>query len=162
MHDEINNIQFKALTRQASNSTYRLIDKTDPSCGGTVVAININDHYFLASAAHVISKDHNYKIVHRNKPELSLLESFLSRKIDTQADVGLLEIPKEKKHLIDSWVTISDICTDFDQHTENNVIVVGYPGQYIIRTPEIQITRKDYLEVPRGASRALDNMLPQM
>ncbi len=146
MHDKINNIQYKALTRQASSRTYRLIDMTNPSCGGTVIAINIDDHYFLATAAHVISKDHKYKIVLRNKTDPSPLESFLSRKIDIQADVGLLEIPKEKKHLIDSWVTVSDICTDFDQYKKNNVIIVGYPGQYIIQTPKIQIAGKDYLE----------------
>jgi len=146
MHDKINNIQFKALTRQASNRTYRLIDMTDQSCGGTVIAINIDDHYFLATAAHVIPKDHKYKIVLRNKTYPSPPESFLSHKIDKKADVGLLEIPKEKKHLIDSWVTVSDICTNFDQYKENNIIIVGYPGQYIIQTPKIQIAEKDYLK----------------
>lgn len=143
--DKINNIQCKALIRQASNRTYRLIDKTDQSYGGTAIAINIGDRYFMATAGHVISKNHKYKIVLRNKTYQSL-DSFLSYKIDAIADVGLLEIPKEKKQLIDSWVNISDICTDFDRHKENDIIIVGYPGQYIIRTPKTQIAEKDYIE----------------
>jgi hypothetical protein len=146
MRDKINNIKYKALSQQASGRTYRLIDMTDTSCGGTVIAINIDNRYFFATAAHVIQKDHRYRIVLRNKTEPAPLESYLSRKINIEADVGLLEIPKEKKHLIDSWLAVSDICTNFDQSKNNNVIVVGYPGQYIKQTPEIQITEQDYLE----------------
>lgn len=145
MYDKINNIQYEALTRQASSRTYRLIDMTDPARGGTVIAININDHYFLATAAHVIPKDHEYRIVLRNKTVSPSIE-FLSRKVDTQADVGLLEIPKEKKHLIDTWVTISDISKDFDQNKKNDVVIAGYPGQYIIQSSETQITEDTYLE----------------
>ena len=145
MHDKSNNVQYEALTRQASNRTYRLIDNTDQSCGGTAIAINIGDRYFMATAGHVISKDHEYKIVLRNKMPQSI-DCFQVRQFDTDADVGLLEISKEKKHLIDSWVTISDIYTDIDQHKKNDVVIVGYPGEYIIRTHKKQISRNDFLE----------------
>jgi len=145
VHDKINNIQCEALTRQASSRTYRLIDKTDQSCGGTAIAINIGDRYFLATAGHVISEDHKYEIVIKNKMPQPI-DCFQSRQFDTDTDVGLLEIPKKKKHLIDSWVTVSDICTDINQHKKNNVVIVGYPGEYIIQTPKKQISRNNFLE----------------
>lgn len=148
MHDKVNNAQNKALIDQAFNKTYRLVDMTDQSCGGTAIAINIGDRYFMATAEHVISKDHEYKIVLRNRTSLSI-NCFLSRQFDTDADVGLLEVPKEKKHLIDSWVTVSDIDTDIDQHKKNNVVVVGYPGEYIKRISKKQISRNDFLESQR-------------
>jgi len=145
VHDKINNIQCEALVRQASSRTYRLIDKTDQSYGGTAIAINIGDRYFMATAEHVISKDHKYKIVLRNKMAQSI-DCFQSRQFDTDTDVGLLEIPKEKKHLIDSWVTVSDIYTDIDQHKKNSVVIIGYPGEYITQTPKKQISRNNFLQ----------------
>ena len=145
MHDQINNVQRKALTRQASSRTFRLLDMTDQSCGGTAIAVNIGDCYFMATAGHVISKDHEYKIVLRNKISHSI-NFFQSRHFNTDADVGFLEIPKDKKHLIDSWVTVADLYTDIDQHKKNDVVIVGYPGEYIIRTPKKQISRNAFLE----------------
>lgn len=146
MYDKINNVQFEALTRQASSRTYRLIDKTDQSCGGTAIAINIGDRYFMATAGHVISKDHKYELVLKNK-KAHLINCFQSRQFDTDTDVGLLEIPKEKKHLVDSWVTVSDIDTDIDQHKKNDVVIVGYPGEYITQTSKIQISRNNILKI---------------
>jgi hypothetical protein len=147
VHDRINNIQCKALTSQASSRTYRLIDKTNQSCGGTAIAIEIGDRYFFATAGHVISEDHKYEIVLKNKM-LQPIDCFVSRQFDIDTDVGLLEIPKEKKHLIDSWVTDSDsdIYTDIDQHKKNKVVVVGYPGESAIRTPKEQISKNNFLE----------------
>ncbi len=144
MHDKINNIQCEALTRQASSRTYRLIDKTDQSCGGTAIAINIGDRYFMATAGHVISKDHKYDIVLK-KEKAQSIDCFQACQFDTDTDVGLLEIPKEKKHLIDSWVTVSDIYTDIDQHKKNDVVIVGYPGEYITQTLKIQISKNNFL-----------------
>ena len=145
-HEEkINNIQFEALTRQTSSRTYRLIDMTNQSLGGTVIAVNIGEHYFLATAAHVISKDHEFNIVLKKKNAL-YIDSFLSKYVDDKSDIGLLEISKEYKHLIDPWITVSDICTDFDQHIENNVVVTGYPAQSIVRASREQITEGYFLE----------------
>jgi hypothetical protein len=145
MQNKIDKVALEALTQQARGMTYRLIDQTDTSKGGTVIAINIGKRYFLATAAHVLSKNHKYKIVLRNKM-VQPLDYFQSLKINTDADVGLLEIPKKNKHLIDTWVTVSDICTDFDQHKKNDVVIVGYPGQYISAHRK-QITKQDILEV---------------
>jgi len=145
LHDEINNIQCEALTRLASSRTYRLIDKTDQSCGGTAIAINIGDRYFLATAGHVISEDHKYEIVLKNKMPQTI-DCFHSRHFDKDTDVGLLEIPKKKKHLIDSWVTVSDIYTEIDQHKKNDVVIVGYPGEYISQASKIQITKNTSVE----------------
>lgn len=146
MHDNINNIQFKALTQQATSRTYRLIDKTDTCSGGTAIAITIGDRYFMATAGHVISKDHKYEIVLRNK-NVQMIDCFQSRQFDIDTDVGLLEIPNEKKRLIDSWVTVSDIYTDIDQHKKNDVVIVGYPGEYITQASKIQIIKNYSLEL---------------
>ncbi|MCX5636459.1 MAG: hypothetical protein NTX52_02040 [Planctomycetota bacterium] len=146
MQNKIDKVALEALTRQARGMTYRLIDQTDPSKGGTVIAINIGDRYFLATAAHVILKGHKFKIVLRNELGVSL-DSFSSHYVDTDADVGLLEIKEDDyKYISNSCASLSSVFTQIQQDKENEVAIIGYPGQYISAHRK-QITKQDILEV---------------
>ena len=145
MQNKIDKVILEALTRHARGMTYRLIDHTDPSKGGTAVAINIGKRYFLATAAHVIPEGHNFEIVLRNGVRTTLC-SFSSRYVDTEADVGLLEIEEDYyEYISTSCASLSNICINIQQNKENKIAVIGYPGQYI-STQRKQIAKQDILE----------------
>ena len=146
--EKIKNLKVKAQISQASNRTYRLIDRTNPSGGGTVIAINISDRYFLVTAGHVISEDHEYEIVCRDESNIfKPINSFQSRHVDKDTDIGILEISYDKIELINSWLNISDINNDINQNIENNVVVIGYPGEYIINAQNEEISKNNFLSI---------------
>lgn len=148
MQDKIKNLKVKAQISQASNRTYRLIDRTNLSRGGTVIAINISDRYFLVTAGHVISEKHEYEIVCRNENNIfKSINSFKSRHVDKDTDIGILEISYDKIDLINSWLNISDINNNFNQNIENNVVVIGYPGEYIINAQNEEISKNNFLSI---------------
>ncbi len=139
--------EFKAITQQVQRYTYRLIDRTDPTAGGTGIALKIGNRLFVATAGHVISKNHEYSLVLRNDVVHSI-SSFVARHIDEHADVGLLEVaPDDCEYLLDGCASLVNVHTRPDRHAENSVIVGGYPGEYIVRTARAQITKDSDLEV---------------
>lgn len=139
--------EFKAISQQVQRWTYRLVDRTDPAGGGTGIAIKIGNRLFVATAGHVISKNHEYSLVLRNGVVHSI-SSFVARHIDEHADVGLLEVAADDyEYLIEGCASLANVYTQPDRHAENSVIVGGYPGEYIVRTAREQITENSDLEV---------------
>ncbi len=145
--DSMTKEEFKAVTQQVQRWTYRLIDRTNPAGGGTGISIKIGDRLFVATAGHVISKNHEYLLVLRNGVVHSI-SSFVARHIDEHADVGLLEVAADDyEYLIEGCASLANVYTQPEQRAENSVIVGGYPGEYIVRTARKQITEDSDLEV---------------
>lgn len=124
-------IAANAFSHQAHSSTFRLIDKTDPTCGGTVVAVNIGSRFFLATAKHLIQKSHELTVVLRNSVVESVSQ-FAARHVHPDADVGLLELhASDVRHFGDNFVMPERFLLSLNQQGENAVTVIGYPGELI-------------------------------
>lgn len=126
-------IEIRAMTEQAHCSTYRLIDETDRTAGGTCVAIELDKRCYFATAAHVVPPGHKFKIVLRDSIAPSI-DSFSAIERDVEADVAFLEVHPERVGLLSeraSFVDRSRLVTTFDNDREQNVIVLGYPGELL-------------------------------
>jgi len=131
--------QMEAFERQAHNRTVRLIDRTDEGQGGSAVPITISRRFFLATAAHVIPPGHQFEIV--ASPGEKTITRFIADHRDERADVGLLEIdPADATSLSDERLCSEDmILTGLDAASQHNVVVAGYPAEYMAK--ERQETR---------------------
>jgi len=138
-------IKEKALASQAHGSTYRLVDLTDGSRGGTVVAVNIGNRFFLATAKHVIPESHRFQVVLRN--ETTGPTDFVAHHVHPTLDVGLLEVAQKDVPVFgDTFVPANRIQPLANQDGNYDVTVIGYPaklGRLVDRHP---ISRAEMLE----------------
>ena len=148
MQEEINQIGLNAITRWIGSYTYRLLDMTDQSSGGTAISIKINGRYFFATAAHVIKSNHEYNMLPHNK-EGQLLRNFINKEFNLDTDVGLLEIDKNEISLIENWLDISEIYEEIDHQQEYPVIVKGYPGEMNKTLLKEKISKNWFIEFQR-------------
>jgi len=122
-------IQWEGLFEQARRVTYRLIDRTDATGGGTAVAVKNARRFFLATARHVIDNDHRIKVLVRDSV-IDTTSEFTNRVLHDEADVALLELePSVAQHL--EFTPETRIQPVLDMEAELPVIVLGYPGQFI-------------------------------
>lgn len=127
--NSIDVIQWQALYEQARRLTYRLIDRTDATGGGTAVAVKVSDRSFLATAKHVIDNDHTIEVVIRDSV-VSTVSDFTSRVLHDEVDVALLELaPSVARHF--DFAPQTRIRTVLDTEDKLPIIVVGYPGQFM-------------------------------
>jgi len=130
----------KAITRQAVDYTYRLLDEDDLTQGGTAVAIKIGSHYFLATAAHTLASRHHLS-VHLKRKSLTY-SKFIKREFypDNAPDVGFLEVPQEDvSRFPHCFLDVKQILPAFDRNLVLPVRVVGFPGEYLQIVEEEQI-----------------------
>lgn len=120
---------WKALQEQVHNRTYRLIDNTDKSGGGTAVAIKMGNNFFLLTAKHVIENDHDMEVLVRDQ-DVTGVSKFLARHTKEDADVGLIELDPNDSHLF-VFATQTSLCPINDKKWDSCVLVCGYPGQLI-------------------------------
>ena len=62
LDSKINRISSYGMDLFIGRRTVRVIDLTDVTNAGSGVTIKIDDHYFVATAAHVIKENHDYCI----------------------------------------------------------------------------------------------------
>ena len=144
---DVQQIAASAFAHQAHASTYRLVDKTDPSRGGTAVAIKIGARCFLATARHVIPNAHEVALVLRDSV-VEELSGFAARHLHQKADVGLLELHDRDMSLLgDTFVTPDRFLLGVDQSQEGPVTVIGFPGDLIRDLDTHQISEEEYVNV---------------
>jgi hypothetical protein len=122
-------IQWQALYEQARRFTYRLIDRTDASGGGTAVAVKLSEDFFLATVKHVVDNDHRIEVLVRDSVAISISD-FKKRFLHNEADVALLELDTSDASCFE-FANETCMKRELNMKTELPVIVVGYPGQFI-------------------------------
>jgi hypothetical protein len=70
-----------------------LLDLCDPSNGGSGVLLNLDDRYFVATAAHVIDQAHRFAILTREYNRKCC--DFSGKYMDKRHDIGILELDSE-------------------------------------------------------------------
>lgn len=138
-------IQGQALAEQARRFTYCLVDQTDPTCGGTTVAVKLGEHFFLATAGHVINNDHCLKVLIRDSVA-EAVSDFVTRHWDEQLDVGLLEVNSSDSYLFD-FARQDRLLGTIDQEQVLPTLVVGFPGQFNQPILQTQLTHKSQIKV---------------
>ena len=132
-------IELNALVSKAHAATYCLIDLTH-SGNGTVVAVNIGSRYFLATAKHVIPKDHDFNIVVRDSG-VDGVHDFIAHHVHPTVDVGLLELAqKDVPRFHDTFVPANRIIVQRNQEAEYNVTVIGYPRELIAQGVQLPLS----------------------
>jgi len=119
------------MYEQTRQFTYRLIDRTDETAGGTAVAVKLSKRFFLATAKHVIDNDHTIEVLVRDSVLISVF-NFAARILHDEADAALLEFdPSDAQHFEFAPETRMEPRLDMKDGLPVIVIVVGYPGQFI-------------------------------
>ncbi len=128
---EIGRLKDRSHLDRAHAHTVRLVDSTDPSEGGTGVAIRFGHRFFVATAAHVAQPGHQLSIVLRS-PLCHEITVFQARHRDTTGDVAVLEL--DAKTAIASsldFLSHEHLQCPLDANEERPVVVIGYPGEYL-------------------------------
>jgi hypothetical protein len=117
-----------AIAEQARRFTYCLTDDSGEAKLGTAVAIRVKEHFFLATAAHVVQGGRNIRVLVRNQIAWDVSD-FVARHYDNRRDVGLLELSLGNSHRFE-FLTPNRLCLTIDEEQELPVMVVGFPGQF--------------------------------
>jgi hypothetical protein len=124
-------IEERAMEQHVRRRTFRLLDLTDKSCGGSGVAIKLGKRFFVATAAHVIPSDHNIRILVGEGHDEDI-GTFAARYVSEEDDVGLLEIEEQFASAINREFTEApQLMTRVDQTSHWAATLVGYPGQLV-------------------------------
>lgn len=120
-----------AVINYLRDRTVRILDFTDKSAGGTGVKIVLKEKYFVATAAHVIPKSHEIRLLVKGSSNV-FIRNFLDWKTQEDIDLGLLEISSSDAELLGGeFVHATEICVEFPFEEKWLVVVCGYPGQMI-------------------------------
>lgn len=121
----------EALSRQAEIPVFRLMDLTDPTGGGSCVAIKLGTKLFLATAAHVVHARHEYEIILPDRVG-SLKYPFVDIHKDEDSDVAALEIKSSMVNVFrDEFICQDQLLCHFDQQHAWPAIVIGYPSELL-------------------------------
>jgi hypothetical protein len=152
----------RAIIDRAWASTFRVMDLTDQREGGTCVAIRLDSHYFMATAAHVIRDGHTLAIVSKGTVE-SYIEHFLAAHRDDGTDVAVIELRPEVANRFDRYFVdaSSQLCV-VPSNADVFVWIIGCPGQYLFPTPLIQVSRNVFLrDIGCAAVTVPSSTIPQ-
>lgn len=136
----------KALGEHARRYTYCLVDETHGVKIGSAVAIQMDDRFFLATAAHIIAHDaHAIKVLVHDQVALHV-DTFLASYCDVRCDIGLLEIsPSKACHF--EFLPQDRLSESMEDETSPPVIVVGFPAQFCQIGPGMTLTTEDLLQL---------------
>lgn len=133
--------ETQAAAYRAHGYTFRLIDRTDATSGGTCVSIKIGSRVFLATAGHVLDEGHRFAVILRNLSG-ECIDEFVCAHRDVEADVGLLELtPQAAARFQGGHLDEKQLLTSLDREREWDVLVIGYPAQCMIPSQEVLLDR---------------------
>lgn len=119
-------LEERALDAHIRKRTVRLLDLTDKNKGGSGVTVKLEKHFFVATAAHVIPKGHDIRILDGTN-QIAVFENW---QLDKQNDVGFLELAADVANDLNREFA-TKIIRELEQRENWACTVVGYPGQCI-------------------------------
>jgi hypothetical protein len=119
-------IEERALHAHIRKRTVRLLDFTDKSKGGSGVTVQLEHRFFVATAAHVIPKDHEIRIL----DGANQINTFENWQLDKENDVGFLELSSDTASVIDREFS-TRIMLRLEQTEDWATTLIGYPRQSI-------------------------------
>lgn len=151
-------VALDGIAQRAGNATVRLLDKTDPSGGGSAVLVLSRSKLFLASADHVIPKGHTIQIVGREgKPDITV--SVYARNADE--DIAILELPKgDYPDLRERAIELENLADKIDPSKAQNVLVIGYPADLIKPAAQYPLPNGDAVHVVTVSSVTFNTITP--
>lgn len=127
--DSVSVVAEDAILAQVLSPTYRLFDLTDPSKGGTCVAIRFESNTYLATAGHVLCKGHHL-VVGDKTGSTHFIEGLERIDRDDKHDLGLVTLSKaaaQEINPIDGMKFIGRISLKKKEFC----YITGFPGEYI-------------------------------
>lgn len=119
-------IEERALHAHIRKRTVRLLDFTDKSEGGSGVTVQLEHRFFVATAAHVIPRDHEICILDGTDQ----IATFENWELDKENGVGFLELSSDTANAIDREFS-TRILLHLEQMEHWATTLIGYPGQNI-------------------------------
>jgi hypothetical protein len=112
--------------------TTRVVDADDVTNAGTGVLIRLRDHFFVATASHVIQRDHNYYIA-PSDPNANEYSDFVAKHLSCIDDVAVLElnprtIERFLAHSDYQFLERAELFGGRYPNSKAQIQVVGYPG----------------------------------
>lgn len=144
----IRQIMGKAVAAQARRFTYCLVyEETGETKVGTSVAVKLGEHFFLATAGHVIENAQSVKALMHDQVT-HYVSDFAKRYYDSYLDVGLLEISLPDSQRFD-FLSQHRLCETIEEEQEIPAMVVGFPGQFCNTMKQIDLTPESSLRLVR-------------
>ncbi|QOG01080.1 hypothetical protein [Flavobacterium sp. MDT1-60] len=136
LDEKYRNLQFLSLGRMRSYTCMLLTNRSNYKVHGTGVFIQIQDHYFLISAAHVFDRyrelfiplSRNYEII---TPGGTTYNHHTTDRNKDAIDIGVLKLDNEcVSHLLRSYnfLQADDLAINHIFHNEEHYTFLGYPS----------------------------------
>ena len=135
----IKQIMGQAIAEKARTFTYPLI--IDDKSIGTAISIKLGEHYFLATASHIIKNADEIKVITHNQIT-NPITNFADKYCDNNVDLGLLEILSSDSEYFDDFLSYDGFNDAINVENENPTMVIGYPSQYCNTEEEIMLSQK--------------------
>ena len=135
--------ELDAICAQAWQYTYRIHDKSDLTNGGTGVDIKIGTRYFIATAEHILRRNHKYEISPGN--DFSVVEQFVAMHKDEDADIGVLEFSESVALAIGlQFLDEKNVLQKRKKSEGVWVLLEDYPGEYVKKVRQERIGDKNF------------------
>lgn len=152
---KVESIEEHALHAHIRKRTVRLLDFTHKSQGGSGVTIQLENRFFVATAAHVIPEGHDIRVLDK----ANQFRTFENWQLDKQNDVGLLEVSAEVANAMDREFA-TRLMLRWKQTEAWETTRIAYPGQSI-ETQESVRGRTRHLRHSFHTLTLISNLIPK-
>ncbi len=107
------------------------------------MAIKLADKVFLATAAHLVKRGHEYEIVVPNALN-NPTDPFAATYLDADSDVAALEVMEaDRRFFLHKHVEETSLLTQLPGDLEYSLLVIGFPGEYLECIGRIALSETD-------------------
>lgn len=154
----IKQIMGQAIAEKARKFTYCLI--IDDKTIGTAISIKLGEHYFLATASHVIENANDIKLITHNQIA-NCVTDILAKHCDSRNDLSLLEISSSDSEYFDDFLSFDCLYITNEDEKLNPALVVGYPCKFCNTVKEVVLSKNSIVKLTRCDSVSFHtNTLP--